>query len=94
MFRRFMIVCWTVFFLGIGVIGVGSFGYWVLEDPPTPPPGFELNDYSTAFIAVHGDPRQVWADTIVVGILISGIALLWNIIWHVAHWVWMGRVQK
>jgi hypothetical protein len=26
-----------------------------------------------------------------LGGIFAGVILLWNIIWHTAHWIWMGR---
>ena len=26
-----------------------------------------------------------------LGLLFMGVLLVWNIIWHVGHWIWMGR---
>ena len=32
-----------------------------------------------------------WAGAIVYGSFGAAFMLLWNIIWHIGHWIWMGR---
>ena len=29
-----------------------------------------------------------------IGGMLAGFFVIWNIIWHTAHWVWKGRKQK
>lgn len=35
--------------------------------------------------------RGYFFSAAVIGGIFVGILLLWNIIWHTVHWVWMGR---
>lgn len=35
--------------------------------------------------------REYFLITATIGGIFVGILLLWNVIWHTAHWVWMGR---
>ena len=32
-----------------------------------------------------------WAGAIVYGAFAAILILLWNILWHIGHWIWMGR---
>ena len=38
-----------------------------------------------------GADREVWALSAFFGSIAAVIVLLWNIVWHIGHWVWMGR---
>jgi len=29
-----------------------------------------------------------------IGALLAGPLLLWNLIWHTGHWIWMGRQEQ
>ncbi len=35
--------------------------------------------------------REVFSITAFIGGAIAVLVLLWNIIWHAGHWIWMGR---
>jgi hypothetical protein len=35
--------------------------------------------------------RENYLMVALIGGILAGILFLWNIIWHTAHWVWMGR---
>ena len=39
----------------------------------------------------YASRKETYAITGIVAAALAGIILLWNIIWHTAHWVWMGR---
>lgn len=34
---------------------------------------------------------SIWAGAIVYGAFAAILILLWNILWHIGHWIWMGR---
>ena len=39
-------------------------------------------------MAKNGEPYQIIG---LIGGLVASLILLWNIIWHTGHWIWMGR---
>jgi hypothetical protein len=36
---------------------------------------------------------SILAGAIVYGAFAAILILLWNILWHIGHWIWMGRKQ-
>jgi hypothetical protein len=102
MFRRFMIICWALFGIGLlsALSGYAGHSYTIskaerLEIEATPP--------SERSSAVDWKPVETldsrelrisaenWIIPLGGGLGLAALMLIWNIIWHTAHWIWMGR---
>ena len=75
-----------------------GFNVFDVIDPPKVKPGDVLqmerpwdlyqlaDDYRAAT-----DESEMFSYIALVAGIIAGTLLLWNVIWHVGHWIWMGR---
>lgn len=150
MFRRFMIVCWALFSLGVFTGAVGLWGYktydnkimdlrfdsWI-ESGVDSAYGIkqelrqdikELNDILARAqntesetlkfgddevprelfiqktqavidratsqldtVSTYSETAQLFFIVAAIGGSLAFLMLLWNVIWHVGHWIWMGR---
>ena len=73
MFRRFMIVCWTLFTL-FGALALISWHYGTGAS--------QRGDFYAT---------QSFENGFLFGVIGAGLILVWNIIWYIGHWIWLGR---
>ena len=93
MFRRFIIVCWVLFALASIVGLVGGVGYLHYQGELE---GFtelsvESGENRYAVLERIHLRKEGFGSTGILGALAAGLILLWNIILHTGHWIWMGR---